>query len=131
MGRSREARSSCPIATSLDIFGDRWSLVIIRDMLVGKRTFNEFLASREAITTSVLADRLGQLETAGLIVRRAYQHKPERFDYRLTAAGRALLPVLQGVCRWAQTNLDGVMEPPMGFMSLSLDRPLPGESQAC
>jgi len=97
-------------------------------MLVGKRTFNEFLASREAITTSVLTDRLGQLEAAGLIARQAYQRKPERFEYRLAGAGRELLPLLQEMCRWADRHLDGVMEPPMGFMSLSLDRPLPGEA---
>ena len=129
MGRSRESRSRCPIATSLDILGDRWSLVIIRDLLVGKRTFGELLASREAITTSVLTDRLGQLEAAGLIRRRAYQQRPERFEYGLTPAGRGLLPLLQDLCRWAERHLDDVMEPPMGFMSFSLDRPLPGEEQ--
>jgi len=130
VGKSRETRSRCPIATSLDILGDRWSLVIVRDMLVGKRTFNDFLASRERITTNVLTDRLNQLEQAGLVERRAYQQRPERFEYRLTVAGRGLLPVLQELCRWADLHLSGVMEPPMGFMALSLDRPLPGAAAA-
>ena len=130
MGKSREARSRCPIATSLDILGDRWSLVIVRDMLVGKRTFNDFLASREQITTSVLADRLGQLEQAGLVERVAYRQRPQRFEYRLTRAGRGLLPLLQELCRWADEHLGGVMEPPMGFMTFSLDRPLPNEAPA-
>jgi len=127
MGRSRERRSECPIATSLDLLGDRWTLVIIRDLLVGKRHFGDLLASREAITTSVLTDRLEQMESAGLISRRAYSQKPRRFEYRLTSAGRALLPVLQDLCRWAGEHLEGTMQPPMGFMDFSLDRPLPGE----
>ncbi|HTJ58939.1 MAG TPA: helix-turn-helix domain-containing protein, partial [Devosiaceae bacterium] len=101
-------------------------LVIVRDLLVGKRRFNDFLASRERITTSVLTDRLEQLEAAGLVERHAYQQRPERFEYRLTASGRDLLPVLQELCRWAEKHLDGVMEPPMGFMSFS---PLPGEDR--
>lgn len=127
MGRDRIARSRCPIATSLDIFGDRWTLVVVRDMLVGKRRFHEFLASREAIATSVLTDRLEQLEKAGMVERRTYQGRPARYEYRLTSKGRGLLLVLQELCRWADLHLDGVMEPPMGFMGLSLEQGLPGE----
>ncbi|MDB5562918.1 MAG: transcriptional regulator [Hyphomicrobiales bacterium] len=120
MGRDRVARSKCPIATSLDLFGDRWTLVIVRDMLVGKKRFGEFLASREAITTNVLADRLEQMEQAGLIERQAYQANPQRFEYQLTPKGRGLLPMLQELCRWADKFLPGTMEPPMNFMDLKV-----------
>src|SRR5579862_9804729 len=93
-------RSRCPIAASLDLLGDRWSLVIVRDMLVGKSRFADFLASSEKITSSVLAERLERLERAGIVGRAPYRAHPERFEYTLTEKGRALLPVLQSFCRW-------------------------------
>ncbi|HEY0802084.1 MAG TPA: helix-turn-helix domain-containing protein, partial [Steroidobacteraceae bacterium] len=83
-------RTRCPIAYSLDLFGDRWSLVIIRDMLMGKKRFGDFLESSEHIAASVLADRLDQLESADLICKKAYQSNPVRFDYSLTTNGKAL-----------------------------------------
>ena len=118
-GTGDRARATCPIATSLDIFGDRWTLVVVRDMLVGKRRFGEFLTSRERIATNVLADRLALLERAGIARKRAYQQNPPRFAYELTEKGRGLLPTLQALCRWAGAHLSGVMEPPMGFMDLT------------
>jgi DNA-binding HxlR family transcriptional regulator len=115
-----QVRSRCPIATSLDVLGDRWSLVIIRDMIVGKRRFGEFLASAERITTSVLADRLAHLESAGLVKRSAYQRHPERFEYALTHQGMALLPLLQEFCRWGNRYFPRTIEPPNNFMQLTL-----------
>jgi DNA-binding HxlR family transcriptional regulator len=111
-------RAGCPIAASLDVLGDRWSLVLVRDMLVGKKRFSEFVASSEKITTSVLADRLAQLEEAGLVTRCAYQTKPERFEYKLTEQGKGLLPVLQEFCRWGNRNFPKTIEPPCGFMQM-------------
>ncbi|PCI88208.1 MAG: transcriptional regulator [Hyphomicrobiales bacterium] len=94
------ARSECPIASSLDIFGDRWTLIILRDMLVGKSKFGEFLASAENIATNVLSKRLELIEGAGLADRVVYQQRPTRYEYKLTDKGKALLPILQEMCKW-------------------------------
>ena len=114
-------RTRCPIAYSLDLFGDRWSLVIVRDMLMGKKRFGEFLESSERITTNVLTDRLSQLEADGLIEKTAYQTNPVRFEYGLTDNGRSLLPVLQALCRWAGRHFPSVGRAPAKFMKLGLD----------
>ena len=117
MTQSRKpARSGCPIASTLDLVGDRWSLVVIRDMLTGKSRFQQFLGSPERITTNILADRLASLEASGLVEKSAYQAHPPRYDYRLTPAGTGLLPVLQQVCRWANRYLPGTWTPPASFM---------------
>lgn len=110
-------RSPCPIATTLDLVGDRWTLVIVRDMVNGKRRFADFLASPERVTTSVLADRLARMEAAGLIEARPYQERPRRYEYLLTAKGLGLLPVLQEVCRWANRFVPGTWTPPESFMA--------------
>ncbi|GAB4392844.1 MAG: helix-turn-helix domain-containing protein [Kiloniellaceae bacterium] len=122
MARSprRESRSPCPIATTLDILGDRWSLILVRDMLLGKKRFAEFLESPEAITTSVLSDRLAAMEEAGLVERRPYQKRPMRYEYLLSEQGRALRPVLQEVCRWANATIPGTWVPPESFMKKKL-----------
>jgi len=112
----RDARSPCPIASTLDILGDRWSLVIVRDMFLGRKRFAEFLESPERITTSVLSDRLASLEAAGLVARRPYQQHPPRYEYRLTAQGRALQPVLQEICRWGNRTMPETWKPPAWFM---------------
>ena len=116
----RESRSPCPIATTLDILGDRWSLVIVRDMILGKKRFAEFLDSPEAITTSVLSDRLSAMENSGLVERKPYQKRPPRYEYLLTAKGQALLPVLQEVCRWANKTMPDTWVPPESFMKKKL-----------
>lgn len=112
-----EPRSGCPIATTLDIVGDRWTLVILRDMLNGKKRFSQFLDSPEKITTNVLTDRLSMMERAGLVTRDAYQLRPKRFEYSLTGQGEALLPVLQEICRWANRFIPGTWTPPEHFMT--------------
>lgn len=111
-----DARSGCPIATTLDIMGDKWSLLVLRDMFVGKSRYREFLASPERIPTNILADRLKRLKRYGLISRVAYQSNPTRFDYCLTDDGEALLPVLQSICRWANARIPGTWTPPQSFM---------------
>ena len=109
-------RSGCPIATTLEVVGDRWTLVIIRDMVNGKSKFSDFLDSPERITTSVLAVRLTQMERSGLITRKAYQMRPARFQYQLTPKGKALLPVLQKICLWANEFMPETWVPPESFM---------------
>ena len=111
------SRSGCPIATTLDMVGDRWTLVILRDMLNGKSRFSEFLDSPERITTNVLTDRLAAMGRAGLVSRKPYQLRPTRFAYTLTEKGEALLPVLQEICRWANRFMPETWTPPESFMS--------------
>lgn len=111
-------RMRCPIAHALDLFGDRWSLVLVRDMLMGKQRFGDFLASSEGITASVLADRLTHLEGAGLVEKTPYQANPVRFDYSLTAQGRELLPVLQALCGWGNRHFPAVGKAPARFMRM-------------
>ena len=110
------ARSGCPIATTLDLVGDKWSLVIVRDMLIGKRRYGEFLASPEGITTNILADRLKRMEELGLVSKTPYQEHPPRYEYALTRSGVALLPVLQAMCRWGNENIPDTWSPPDSFM---------------
>jgi DNA-binding HxlR family transcriptional regulator len=117
----RLPRSGCPIATTLDLVGDRWTLVIVRDLLTGKSTFGEFLASPERIATNLLADRLDLLVRHGLAARTAYQEHPPRYRYALTAKGTALLPMLQEMCRWANRFEPGTWTPPAAFMQRRLD----------
>lgn len=113
---TRETRSGCPIATTLDLIGDRWTLVILRDLFGGKKRFSEFLTSPENIATNVLTNRLALMEEAGLVTKRAYQQRPRRFEYTLTPMGEGLLPVLQEMCRWANRHLPETWKPPDSFM---------------
>jgi len=124
------ARSACPLAVALDTLGDKWSLVLLRDMFAGKRKFSEFLASPEGIKRNILTERLQRLERAGLIRRVRYQERPLRFDYRLTRAGADLLPVLQAIVRWAQDNVPGVWRPPAEFFNWRPEKFLKGEDRA-
>ena len=109
-------RSGCPIANALDIVGDRWTLIVLRDLLTGKSRYSEFLESPERITTNILADRLARMEQAGLVTKAAYQERPVRHAYSLTEMGRALHPMLREMCRWANHYMPGTWTPPDWFM---------------
>ena len=101
-------RSDCAIAGSLDIVGDRWSLLIVRDLLFGEPLrYGDLAASSEGIPTNTLADRLRKLEEAGIISRERYSDRPPRYTYRLTPRGRALAPVLDALASWGTTHLPG------------------------
>jgi DNA-binding HxlR family transcriptional regulator len=98
----RERCSGCPLSVSLDVFGDRWSLLIVRDLMVrGFRTFREFRNSGEGIATNVLADRLKRLEANGVIVAEGDPHDARRVNYRLTEKGIDLAPALLEIFVWA------------------------------
>ena len=100
-------RSGCPVSVSLDIFGDRWSLVIVRDLMVrGYRTFGEFLNAGEGIATNILADRLHKLEAAGILTAEPMADDGRSINYRLTAKGIDLAPVLLELLIWAARNED-------------------------
>jgi DNA-binding HxlR family transcriptional regulator len=102
MGRTRaKPRSGCPVSMALEIFGDRWSLLIVRDLMVrGLRTFQEFRSSGEAIATNVLADRLRRLEAAGIVSAEVEEADRRRLNYRLTEKGIDLAPLLLELLLW-------------------------------
>jgi DNA-binding HxlR family transcriptional regulator len=100
-------RPCCPITNGLDTFGDKWTLLIIRDLVLGKRRYQDLISSPEKIASNILADRLKKLETAGLIIRRVYQQKPVRYEYVLTEKGQDLKPVLEAISRWGQEHYPG------------------------
>ena len=109
-------RSSCPITSALELIGDRWTMVVLRDMVNGKTRYSEFRKSPEQISTNILADRLTMMEVSGLITAKPYQQRPMRLEYELTPMGRDLLPVLQELCRWGNKHLPGTYVPPASFM---------------
>jgi DNA-binding HxlR family transcriptional regulator len=94
-------RSGCPVSISLDIFGDRWSLLIVRDLMVrGFRTFREFQQSGEGIATNILTDRLRKLEASGILTAEIEETDGRRLNYRLTEKGIDLAPVLLEMLIW-------------------------------
>ena len=100
-------RSRCPVACTLDIVGDRWSLLVIRDLVRGKRRFAEFLGSSEGIPTNILADRLKRLVQAGVVTSSRYSDHPPRVEYRLTTRGEELRPMLRAMVEWGVRHAGG------------------------
>jgi DNA-binding HxlR family transcriptional regulator len=106
LGKPRsKPRSGCPVSISLERFGDRWSLLIIRDLMVRSyRTFKEFQEAGEGIATNVLADRLRKLEAAGIITVEADGKDRRKLNYRLTEKGIDLAPVMLDLLVWASRH---------------------------
>ena len=101
-GPGKKRSSGCPVAFALDTFGDRWSLLIMRDLMVARlETYSELLAADERIATNVLADRLAALEAAGLIDKSRDPDNHRRFIYRVTDKGCNLLPIIMEMVRWS------------------------------
>lgn len=111
-------RSGCPIASSLDLVGDRWSLVILRSMAMGARSYSALLAEPEKIATNILADRLRRLQQAGLIVMEEAGAGSRRGVIGFTPAGAALLPVIQALARWGETFLPDRWTAPDRFYAM-------------
>lgn len=105
-------RSDCPGACALDLVGDKWTLLVVRDLLRGRHTFKELLTGGEGIPTNILADRLKKMEAAGLIEAKPYQDKPVRWRYELSAKGRDLGEVLGAVARWGRKHIRGTKVAP-------------------
>ncbi|WP_118974827.1 winged helix-turn-helix transcriptional regulator [Taibaiella koreensis] len=94
-------RSDCPISCSLEVFGDKWSLLIIRDiMLRGKVSYGEFLESEEKIATNILANRLSVLEAEGILTKQVSPHNKSKYCYSLTPKGVDLLPIVIEIMDW-------------------------------
>lgn len=104
---TRTRRSGCPISLALEVVGDAWSLLLVRDLMFkGFRTFHEFLTAGEGIASNVLADRLHKLESAGLLTKGKDAADGRRFVYRLTVKGIALAPVLVELVLWSAAHED-------------------------
>jgi DNA-binding HxlR family transcriptional regulator len=100
-------RSECPLNASVEMLGDRWSLLIIRDMMLqGARTYNEFLECYERIATNILADRLRKLVANGIIIAKPDRSDRRKWIYRLTAKGIDLAPILTEMVLWASAHED-------------------------
>ncbi len=93
-------RSPCPVAFSLDLFGDRWTLLVIRDLFFGRTRFKEFAASPEGIPTNILTERLERLLARGIIEQIPAEDGTKHLAYRLTKKGKALGPVLRAMRDW-------------------------------
>ncbi len=102
----------CSVARSLAVFGDRWSLLILRDCFLGIRRFETFQA-RLQISRTILRDRLNHLVAYRVLERRRYENKPPRYEYRLTDAGKALHPVMLSIVHWGDTYMHGSDGPPL------------------
>lgn len=102
-------RSSCPVSCSLDLLGDKWTLLVVRDLLLGKTTYTEFQKSPEGIPTNILAERLRRLQAAGIVEKSRYQERPVRHAYHLTAKGRDLQPVLLAMIDWGNKHIPGTI----------------------
>ena len=109
MGKNRAdgggRRSDCPIACVLDIVGDKWTLLVIRDLALGRRHFEEFLHSPERIATNILSARLRQLEEAGYLTKETDPDDRRKSVYQLTDQGQQLLGLLRYIARWGLKHI--------------------------
>jgi DNA-binding HxlR family transcriptional regulator len=97
---SSARRSPCPVACALDLLGDRWTLLIIRDLFLGRSRFKDFTASPEGIPTNILSDRLERLRDGGIVQHIPAADGSKRLAYELTDKGLALRPVLRSIRDW-------------------------------
>lgn len=105
-------RSDCPVSYALDFFGDKWTFLVIRDLVEGKRFYKDFLGSKEGIATNILSDRLKKLEQNGLITSRIYEKLRTQKEYLLTEKGKDLIPVLVEMMVWSSRYQSGLAIPP-------------------
>ena len=102
-----ERRSPCPVACCLDILGDKWTLLVVRDLLLGRTRFKDFAESPEGIPTNILTERLNRLQRHDLLEKRPVSTGVRRHTYHLTAKGEALRPVVLAMRDWALEHEEG------------------------
>ncbi|MFO1483402.1 MAG: helix-turn-helix domain-containing protein [Verrucomicrobiaceae bacterium] len=95
-----QRRSPCPVSCALDIFGDRWTLLVIRDLMLGRSRFKDFAASPESVPTNILSDRLRRLLQHGIVEQLPAAEGAKHLAYKLTEKGEALRPVLKAMKQW-------------------------------
>lgn len=93
-------RSPCPVSCALDLFGDRWTLLVIRDLMLGRSRFKDFVSSPEGIPTNILTDRLERLREAGIVRQIPASDGGKRMAYELTEKGDSLRPVMKSIRDW-------------------------------
>lgn len=121
--RTLKRRSTCPISSALDIFGDQWSLLVLRDLLFReKEHYGEFRSSEERIATNILADRLQRLEGAGLIRKTGGNPRSGQQSYAVTEKGKDLIPLLLEMMLWSAKHLPGTTTPRRFLVELKKDR---------
>ncbi|MEO1054384.1 MAG: helix-turn-helix domain-containing protein [Bacteroidota bacterium] len=101
-------RSDCPVSYALDFFGDKWTFLIIRDLVEGKKFYKDFINSKEGIATNILSDRLKKLEQNGIIVSKVYEQLKTKKEYSLTEKGKDLIPVLIEMIVWSDKHQGGL-----------------------
>ncbi len=107
--RKADSRSKCSISCSLEILGDKWSLLLVRDSIIlGKTSFNEFRNSNEKIASNILSAKLENLVEHGILRKRINKEKRSKIDYLLTKRGEALRPVILAIGEWGFDNISGV-----------------------
>ena len=117
-------RSVCPMSNVLDILGDKWTLLVVRDLLfLNKRTYSELQDSAEHIPTNILADRLKRLTQAGVVSKQPYQQNPVRYEYTLTDMGLELKPVMIEIIRWGNAHIPGTAKPPAALLNGAVKKP--------
>lgn len=118
------AGMTCSIAGAMEAIGDRWAILVLRDLMLGVSRYDELRAST-GIPTTTLSDRLKRLEAAGIVARRAYQDRPPRFEYRLTEKGRDLWKVTTALREWGDRwDASGVGAPPVELVDRQTGRPV-------
>ena len=116
-------RSDCPIANALDLWGDTWSLLIVRDMMFEqKKHFGEFLQAAEKISTNILAAKLAKLEDAGAITKRRDPENKTRFIYELTEKGIDILPIIVETALWSLKHNQGTVLNPHILAQIQADK---------
>ena len=121
--KNKPRRSDCPITNTLDIFGDRWSLLIIRDMMfLDKREFGELITNNEKIATNILSDRLQRLQDAGIILKSSDPSNGTKYIYTLTERGIQFLPTMIEVIRWGMKNIPNTAMPKRFLQAMEFDR---------
>lgn len=103
----KHPRSCCPVSCTLDIIGDKWTLLVVRDLFLGRTHFKDFAASPEGIATNILSDRLVRLIENDLVEKYPSPDQPGRDAYRLTRKGKTLGPVIKAIMKWGLDQLDG------------------------
>ncbi len=117
-------RSDCALSAALDLFGDRWTLLVIRDIaLRGKHSFSEIRDSAEGVATNILADRLARLEDSGIITKTRDPGDGRRYSYRLTEKGKGLIPILVEIIAWSATHNEGTIAAPGFIEAARNDKP--------
>ncbi len=112
MPRIYRSQGDCSIAATLNIVGDRWTILVLRDLFQGRRRFNDLLESLDGISPNLLADRLKRMEENAIVTRVLYSEHPPRAEYHLTGKGQALQPVIEAMRSWGKAYVQEAVAAP-------------------